>query len=53
MFHIYLTVLALKKLFSSTWNMKLDFRIEVPGIFILLKLLDELLDLLFSLFQSL
>lgn len=52
MFHIYLTVLA-SKLFSSMWNMKLNFCIEVPGSFILLKLLDELLDLLTSLLESL
>lgn len=33
--------------------MKFDFCIEMPGSFILLKLLDELLDLLISLFESL
>lgn len=35
------------------WNMKLDFHREVPISFILLKLLDELLDLLTSLLESL
>lgn len=35
------------------WNMKLDFCIEVPDSFSLFKLLDELLDLLTSLFESL
>lgn len=54
MSHIYLTVLFLKKkCFHSTWNMKLDFCIEVLISFILLKLLDELLDLLTSLLESL